>query len=186
MRLMLILSIAAATGFLFFSIAPVADKDAWSKPVNGIQARLSLVQKEIVNGTPILVTYLELQNVSDSAYVIEVPWDRVALTWSVTDDAGKAVSPADGPWDEIRLESTGLLRIPHDSTLKMNVAHRGAGIPKDQAAHLDLGPLTHWYFKSDDKRTLYLQGKLTVAKKEDKLWFGSLEMPRIKIPIARD
>ena len=183
MRISLLLLVACGLCCLVYPFALVRDADLWSKPANGIRARLSFAQKEIVNGTPILVTYLELQNVSDQAAVVEIPWDRAQLTWTVTDSAGNKVAPADGPFDEIRLDTTGLLRIPNDSLLKLNVAHRGAGIAKDIAAHLDLGPFSHWWFKKDDKRTFYLQGKLVLPKKDDKLWWGTLETPKIQIPI---
>jgi hypothetical protein len=156
--------------------------DSWSKPVNGLQARLDFAHKETVNGTPIIITYLELQSVSSSGSVMEIPWNQRNLQFTVTDAAGKEVAPADGPFDEITAE-IGMLRLPHDSTLRLNIASRGAGIAKDQAAHLDLGPLTHWYFKRGDEKTYYLQAKLTIEQTKASQLHGSIDIPKAKILI---
>jgi hypothetical protein len=161
-----------------------APPDSWSKPVNGLQARLSFAHKETVNGTPIIITYLELQNDSGSGSVMEIPWNQRKLQFTVTDGAGKEVAPADGPFDEITVE-IGTLRLPHDSSLRLNIASRGAGIAKDQAAHLDLGPLSHWYFKRGDEKTYYLQAKLTVEQPKTKgaHWHGTVDIPKTTILI---
>ena len=42
----------------------------WSAAVNGLQARLVLKRTEVVNGTPIISTYLELRNVSDGGPIL--------------------------------------------------------------------------------------------------------------------
>jgi len=159
-----------------------AGPDSWSKPVNGLQTRLSFAHRETVNGTPIIITYLELQNVSGSGTVMEIPWNQRNLQFTVTDAAGFEVAPADGPFDEITAE-IGMLRLPHDSLLRLNIACRGAGIAKDQAAHLDLGPLSHWYFKRGDDKTYYLQAKFTVEKTKESHWSGTIEIPKTKILI---
>jgi hypothetical protein len=169
--------------------------DAWSKPVNGLQARLFFAVKETINGTPIITTYLELRNVSDNANPLELPFDPpdLQLEFSATDAAGKAVSPAKGPFRELRADQ-GMMRIPFDGLLRVNIAHRGAAIPKDYAAHLDLGadaaidgsddaPAV-WDFKNRDKQTYHLQAKLTVKKKNKTQWAGTIMIPKVKLPTS--
>jgi hypothetical protein len=156
--------------------------DSGSKPDNGLQARLDFAHKETVNGTPIIITYLELQNVSSCGSVMEIPWNQRKLQFTVTDAAGKEVAPADGPFDEITAE-IGTLRLPHDSTLRLNIASRGAGIAKDHAAHLDLGPLSHWYFKRGDEKTYYLQATLIIEQTKASQWYGTVDIPKTKILI---
>ncbi len=177
-----LLSLVALT---ILSCAPPvpAPPDSWSKPVNGLQARLSFAHKETVNGTPIIITYLELRNVSDTANVMEVPLNKDKMQFIVTDEAGKKVAPADGPFDEISVE-IGSVRLPRDSSMRINIASRGAGIPKDQAAHLDLGP-THWYFKRGEEKSYYLQAKFTVDQPKTKgaHWHGSIDIPKTNILI---
>jgi hypothetical protein len=168
------------------SAAPPKDEppDFWSKPVNGLQARLAFTHRETVNGTPIINTYLELRNVSDTAVVMEIPFGKDHMQFTVTDENGNKVAPADGPFDEITCE-IGTLRLPLDSWMRVNIASRGAGIPKDQAAHLDLGPMTHWYFPRGEQKSYYLQAKYTIAEPQRKgaQWHGTLEIPKVKILI---
>jgi hypothetical protein len=161
--------------------APAEGSDGWSKPVDGLQARLGFAQKETINGTPIIITYLELRNVSDRANPIQILFDDAAIEHTVTTVAGKAVAPADGPYDEITA-GRGLIRLPHDSQLRMNVAHRGAGVPKDQAGLLDLGAMSHWVFKSGDEQTYYLRATVTVKETDDRHWSGTLQLPAAKLP----
>jgi hypothetical protein len=178
--------ILVAISALSCSAAPPKDEppDSWSKPVNGLQARLAFAHKETVNGTPILITYLELRNVGDTAAVMEIPLDKDKIQCIVTDEIGKKVAPADGPFDEITCE-IGTLRLPHDSSMRINIASRGAGIPKDQAAHLDLGPMTHWYFPRGEQKSYYLKAKFTIdePQRKDAHWHGTLDIPRAKILI---
>jgi hypothetical protein len=178
-----ILTLVAITALSCSAVPPPAE-DSWSKPVSGLQARLSFDHKETVNGTPVIITYLELRNVSDTATTMEIPFSKDQLRFIVTDRAGKTVSPADGPFDEISAE-IGVLRLPHDSSMRLNIASRGAGIAKDQAAHLDLGPMTHWYFKRGEQKTYYLQAKFVVEEHKTKgaHWHGTIDIPKTKILI---
>jgi hypothetical protein len=161
------------------------DAPGWSQPVDGLQARLVPARQRAVNETPIIVTYLELRNVSDRATAIALPIDGedVVMEFSVVDAAGKSVPPDSGPFDELRAD-VGMVRIPYDSTLRLNVAHRGAGIPKGYAAHLDLGALANWEFKPGDKGTYFLKGKVTVKQSDAERWSGTLLLPAVKLPIG--
>jgi hypothetical protein len=191
--------------FLIFSMTLLApavapadaadDPDAWSKPVSGLQARLCFARKDKLGGTPIITTYLELRHVSEVADVIELPLDGndVAFDFVVTDADGKPVPPAGGSYHELTPD-VGLIRLPYDSRSRVNIAHRGAGVPKDYAAHLDLGadaaidgraaaPAV-WDFKRGDNQTYYLQAKLTVKKRDNQRWSGTISIPRVKLPTS--
>ncbi len=172
------------------------DPDGWSKPVNGLQARVYVARKEKFNGTPIITAYLELRHVSDVADVIELPLDGegVAFEFIVTDSGGKSVAPAGGPYHEITPD-VGLIRLPYDSLLRVNIAHRGASVPKDYGAHIDLGAEAAidrraaapavWDFKRGDKESYYLEAKLTVKKRDAKKgWSGSISIPKVKLPTS--
>lgn len=161
------------------------EDEVWSKPVNGLQARLSFARKKVLNGTPIVVTYLELRNVSDVGNVMEIPLDPKKIQFTVTDSDGKVVDPTNGPFDGISVD-LGLTRLPHDSFLRFNIASHGAGVRKDQAAHLDLGPQAHWDFKRGDKSSYYLQAKFAVEKNQRRQWFGTIEIPKTKIPTMEE
>ncbi len=161
--------------------------EAWSKPVNGLQARLCFARKEVLAGTPLLAAYLELRNVSSSSNALELPVDGpdIEYRFTVTDGDGKSVPATSTPYDEIRAD-VGVVRIPFDSLLRLNITHRGAGVAPDQAASLDLGPLAVWSFRRGDTQTYYLQAELTVKKGGGARWSGTLRTPRAKLPTAGD
>jgi hypothetical protein len=174
---------AAKADVIAVKAADPEGASSWSTPVNRLQARLSFVQKDAVNGTPIIATYLELKNVSDSATVMEIPLDPWKIRFMVTDAAGKVVKPDNGPFDGMSVE-LGALRLPWDSSLRFNISSCGAGIPNGQAGLLDLGVSQDWVFKSGDKGTYYLQGRFTVEKGKDRSWSGTVVLPKVKIPTA--
>ena len=166
---------------LTLSTTPTDEPDSWSKPVNGLQARLSFARKKTFNGTPIITTYLELRNVSDVGNVMEVPLDLEKIQFTVTDSTGKVVPPYNGPFDGPSVE-LGMIRLPFDSFLRFNIASSGTGVPKDEAALLDLGASRDWVFKRADDKTYYLLAEFTVQKTKERHWFGTIEIPKTKIP----
>ncbi len=162
--------------------APPDESAPWSKPSDGIQGRLVLLGKEPVNGTPILNVYLELRNVTNNASPIEILPDAWQLDWTVTDVEGKEQRPESGPFDEVR-GPLGTLRLPWDSTLRLNVTHRGAGIPKDQGAFLDLGVGRQWTFRRDDPKPYFLQARLSHREVKGNVWTGALDLPKVEVPL---
>jgi hypothetical protein len=61
---------------LFSATLPLTagtDDTGWSSTVNGLQARLSVVREQALNGIPLITTYLELRNRANVADVMEVP-----------------------------------------------------------------------------------------------------------------
>jgi hypothetical protein len=158
--------------------------DGWSKPVGGLEVGLSLERGGERNGTPILATYLELRNVSDSASPIEIALDPSKIEFIVTDSKGKEVAQAGLPYDGITA-SPGTLRLPHDSQLRLGVSGSGAGIPKDQGALLDLASSAVWLFQRGDTGEYNLHAKFTIPKTDDHLWHGTIEVPAARIPLAK-
>jgi hypothetical protein len=139
------------------------------------------VRKPAVNGTPIIITYLELRNVSERAKPIEIPLKLDKIHFKVTDSTGKVVEPTRGPYDGFDV-NPGVLRVPFDSVLRCNIAWSGAGIPPDHAAHLDLGPANDWHFKQGSQETYYLEASYTLEPAGDARWSGTIHLPKTKIP----
>jgi hypothetical protein len=179
--------LAAALALLFVPVsqpfAGAGDDDGWSKPVGGLQARLSLARGQAQNGTPLITTYLELRNVANVANVMEVPLNLEAIQFEVVDEQDKPLAQASLPYDELTVE-LGMLRLPHDSCLRFDISHHGAGVPKDQAGLLDLGVLHVWLFSAGDKHSYYLRGRFSIEPRKDRTWSGMIEMPKVKIPTA--
>jgi hypothetical protein len=178
---------ATVLAFLLLSATPLAtagnDDTGWSSPVNGLQARLGLARGQVLNGTPLITTYLELRNVANVANVMEVPLNLEAIQFEVVDDRDKLLAHTSLPYDGLNVE-LGMLRLPHDSCLHFDISHHGAGAPKNQAALLDLGVLNVWVFSPGDKRSYYLRGKFSIEPRKDRTWSGMIEIPKVKIPAA--
>jgi hypothetical protein len=181
------LALACVLALSLFSATPTVtgrtDDADWSPPVNGLQARLSLAKRRVVNGTPLIATYLELRNTADVANVMEVPFSADAIQFEVVDSDDRLLASKSGPYDELTVE-VGMLRLPHDSYLRFDISHHGAGVPKNQAALLDLGAFHVWVFSPGDKHSYYLRGRFSVDPRKDRTWSGIIEMPKVKIPTA--
>ena len=174
--------------FFFFSINPrltgANDDNSWSSPVNGLQARLSFERGKSLNGTPLVSTYLELRNVADIGNVMELPLNLDRILFEVVDERDRTLPQGPNVYDEATVE-VGMLRMPHDSYLRFNISHHGAGIPKNQAALLDLGSSYVWMFTRGDRHSYYLRGQFSVEPSKEARWSGTIEIPKVKIPTAQ-
>ena len=173
---------------LFFSLIPrltgANDVSSWSSPVNGLQARLSLERGKTLNGTPLISTYLELRNVADIGNVMELPLNLNSIQFEVVDERDKILPQGPNVYDEVTVE-VGMLRMPHDSYLRLNISHQGAGVPKNHGALLDLGVSHVWMFSRGDTLSYYLRGRFSVEPSKAGFWSGTIEMPKVKIPTAK-
>lgn len=162
------------------------DDVVWSQESNGLQARLSMRRSHVVNGTGIIVTYLELKNVSDIGNPMLVTVGRESMTFRVTDSDGSDVPMFHGPFSGMEFGSPQLV-LPHDSFIRFRIGPRGFGIPGDQAALVDLGPNFGWVLPRDGEH-YDLRAVLEIAKEKDDRsergirWQGRLELPPVRIP----
>lgn len=156
----------------------------WSKTVSGLEARLTVERGRETNGTPILASYLELRNVSDSATPIEIAIDPSKIEFQVTDAKGKDVPQAGLPYDGI-VAQPGTLRLPHDSQLRLGVSGHGAGIPKDEGALLDLASSAVWLFKRGDTAEYHLQATVRISTSGNNSWHGTIDVPPVRIPLVK-
>src|SRR5438034_7539799 len=76
--------------------APAGEADNWSVPTNGLQARLTLVEKPKLNGTRWLVPYLELRNVRDLGHPMEIQCDGHHLKIELVSADGKPIRVSTG------------------------------------------------------------------------------------------
>jgi hypothetical protein len=156
----------------------------WSAAVNGLKARLVLERGAAVNGTPIIKAYVELYNVSESAKPIEVQLGNTRWTWAVTDRDGNDVRHTSLPGNELAGPPPRLV-IPNGATLRLVVSKSASGIPKEKAAHLDLGLERTWVFERGDRKDYFLRGKMEVAgNTAESPWGGTLDLPKVRIPLA--
>ncbi len=163
-----------------------AEGATWSQTVNGLQARITLKRSAVSNGTPIISTYLELRNVSNSATPMRLAWAREKMKFRVIDADGRELPLAMGCGNWRSLGTQNLV-IPNRGTLSFDISSRGLGIPGDQAGLIDLGSTYNWVFKHGGK-DYYLRAVLEIPKnkndKDDRNWWhGKIEIPPVKVPL---
>jgi len=88
------------------AVSSSAEKEEWSREINGLQARLTMIEKGRLYGTRWLVPYLELRNVRNLLDQTEVNCDGHHLKVELVDAGGKSVRdgqslPRSGPTFEL-------------------------------------------------------------------------------------
>ena len=116
------------------------EQSAWSAAVNGLQARLMLKRTAVVNGTPIISTYLELRNVANVGNPMLLRGANAKQEFKVIDADGRALPPpASMEFDGKTGGIGGIdLVIPWHGTLSFDISGCGLGIPADKAGLIDL------------------------------------------------
>ena len=137
--------------------------------MNGLQARLELVEKEKINGTRWLVTYLELRNVRDLGNQMEVNCDYRHLKVELVDANGSQLRdgwmlPRTGPTQELNV-----IVLPWDSSIPVTW-NAGIGASKaDAIVAVDSGA---WVIQENEKGKVYLRATLTG---ENRIFLQQLE-----------
>jgi hypothetical protein len=151
--------------------------DAWTKPVNNLQAKLALIEEGKENGTRWLVPYLELQYTGDTARALKVRCAAAHVKFALVDAEGKPVRegytlPRSGPHPD-----PGTVAIPYRSSMRIWMGCSNWGIPKDAAAMIsaDSGA---WILKAEEKDKVFLRVTIQADKLDsdpDYTWHGKLE-----------
>ncbi len=125
---LLLMLFAIAPGGLN-SAFPVSTSDDWSEAVNGLQARLELVEREKKYGTRWLVPHLELRNVRDLGNQMEVNCDYRHLKVELVDANGSPLrpgssSPRSGPTTELNvIVLPGMQELGHQEGRRRHGGH---------------------------------------------------------------
>jgi hypothetical protein len=163
----------------------------WSEAVGGLRARILLKRSHVVNGTPIIATYLVLQNVSDVMNPLEFPWSVERMKFRVVDSNGKELPVGPVSYDGMFLSGDLHLVIPFDGELSFDISAHGAGIQGDKAALIDLTPMSTWTIEKG-QRDHFLEAVLEVQKPNElregvtRPWHGRIKLPRVLIPVQPD
>jgi hypothetical protein len=167
------------------SAFPVLENDDWSEAVNGLQARLELVERGKGNGTRWLAPHLELRNVRDLGNQMEVNCDNRHLEVELVDVNGSPLRsglamPRSGPTHDLNV-----IVLPWDSSIRLNLECRNWGVPKDAAAIVtaDSGA---WVIQENEKGKIYLRATLTGEKIDAsynswKRWSGKIQTAPLKV-----
>jgi hypothetical protein len=162
----------------------VSEDALWSKPDNGVQARLLVLPGKKPN-EPFCRVYLEFQNVSDVMGQTKIRFSPGNLTLAVTNKNGrKLATPSsinyDGPfplWES---------NLPYDGTLKFRISLTGLGYrPGKDKVIIDVGTNNVWVVPQNSS-TYYLSGTLSIKKEKGDHphtdWSGTLTLPKVEIP----
>jgi hypothetical protein len=158
------------------------EANTWSEPINGLQARLTLEEKPKVNGTRLLMPFLELRNVSDLASPMEVNCERQFLKIELVDAEGKEINGRSSLSRSGPIPILNTIILPAHSAIRISLECRNWGVPKDTAAMVatDSGA---WIIDASEKGNVYLRATLTGEKSEPdhKKWKGRIQTPLIAI-----
>jgi len=181
---LLLMLFALAPGALS-SAFPVSANDEWSEAVNGLQARLELVEREKLFGARLLVPYLDLRNVRDVSNQMEVNCDNRHLKVELVEADGSPLRDGQSSDRTGPIPDLTVIVLPWDSSIRLNLECRNWGIAKDAAAMVatDSGA---WVIQENEKGKIYLRATLTGEKIEPsynsrKRWSGKIQTPLLKV-----
>ena len=152
----------------------------WSEAVNGLQARLLLMEKEPLHGHRWLVPYLELRNVRNLMNAMEVDCSGNRLQVELVDKDGKPLRSGhlgrSGPAPDL---STVIL--PFDSSMHISLECRNWGMGGAAMVATDSGA---WHISEEENGKVFLRATLTGDQgklNEWKTWHDKLRTPLIPV-----
>jgi RNA polymerase sigma factor (sigma-70 family) len=161
----------------------------WSEAVGPLHARLVAYRDKPSNGTPIITLYLDVRNGAAGDNTKEFNLDKAVVTWKVTGANGKEIAPTSPPGNWRQTPPKKLVLEARQSG-RLQVSISGAGIAKDRGGHLELGLDRVWVFDKGDDKAYYLSGDVTIkpfaengVPVGDGVWSGTLNLPKVKLPI---
>jgi hypothetical protein len=164
------------------AVVPIDEEEGWSRATNGLQARLTLIEKGELHGTRWLVPFFELRNVSNIGNQMEVNCDDRHLKVELVDVDGKSIRdgwllPRSGPASELNT-----VILPWASSIRISLENRIWGVPTNAAAMVstDSGALV---IGEQEKGRMFLRATLTGEsnKSDYKKWSGSIQTPLMKV-----
>ena len=179
-------------------------ENAWSKPVNGLEGRLILKEEPPEEGMRMIGVYLELRTLNGADWP-EIYYNSLNLGGVVRDRRGKALDGSPFLAGYI-IPPPYWLTVPRSGTLQFHVAMFGYEVPKtgDATSAWADGP---WILEADGDAPYSLSGTFQAQIQahaysqtraldpqpeggaEDfgpmqNQWHGTLELPRVEIPMA--
>jgi hypothetical protein len=156
-----------------------------------LRARIFFKRSQVLNGTPILSTYLVLQNVSGVMNPMKVVWSTERMKFRVVDAAGKEPQRDAASYDGGGFGGPAELILPLRGELSFDISCPGLGIRGDQAALIDLGWSDNWTIKKD-AADYFMHATLEVEKVKGpsdnsiRAWASRLELPPVEIPLEAE
>jgi hypothetical protein len=171
---------------LLFASSALASGDdpAWSKPVKGLRARLSVLPPQDTN-SPFCRVFFELQNVDRALGQKHVRFSPERLALKVSNTNGTELAPANQPYDGVS-PNWETIALPYAGTIRFQISFPGLGYrPAVDKVIVDVGPPRTWIVPQDGSK-YFLSGSLSIEIDHPSMdWSGTLELPAVEIPEAR-
>lgn len=162
----------------------------WSTETNGLRGRILYAEKATAeSGLREGIVYLELQNVSlgDS---IHIYYDASKFSFrpNLRDHDGKVLR--DGLLGSSWMPEPCWLVLPYDSTLCLRTGNYSTSPGKPGLIITGGFVAGNWFIPEADNKEYYLSATFTASVPKDetrpRMWEGTLELPPIKIPHAKE
>jgi hypothetical protein len=154
---------------------------AWSAAANGLQARLTLVERR-EDGIHWLVPYLELRNIRKVSNQMEVRCDNKHLKIELVDVAGNPIHDGMSAGRSGIVPDLNTIILPYDSSIHISLECRNWGVGNNVAAVIstDSGA---WFIQDDQRGKVFLRATLTGEEPDVrwKTWYGTLQTPPLKV-----
>jgi hypothetical protein len=159
---------------------------AWSAPVNGLVGRVEFERKGEKEGTPKLIPYLVLKNVTDTIGTVDIYLDHGNLDLKLVDAKGTEIKGANSGVNGRNgfVARPFWLQLPYDSTIRMNASIEGYFTPGkgELLIEADSGLL---FVPKGYTGAVFATGTFTVDKTpveaRNFIWKGKLVLPRVKL-----
>jgi hypothetical protein len=162
------------------------DGALWSRPVNGLRARLLVMPAE-EPASPFCRVFIEMQNVDDVVGQKRIRFTPRQLDLHVTKSGGEQLSLAGGAYSALEPFWEPTL-LPYRGTIRFQISFPGLGHRATDKVIVDIGESRTWIVPQDGS-TYWLSGSLSIGRlKSDHPitdWVGTLDLPSVEIPKAR-
>lgn len=156
----------------------------WSKPVNGLQARLAVENWR----DPMIGVFLELKNSADLLNTMLVPINADRIDFQLRNPEGELVPapgfPRSGP--VVTLKD---FQLPYDSSLRFNLSVSTVGMSLNSNAMIALRSHV-WVIPAGDFGRYELSGSFKVPRERGQnqtTWHGELQIPPVAVePASRE
>ena len=167
--------------------APPPKEPAWSEPVGGLVGRVEMERRGEKGGTPKLVPYIILKNVTNTIGTVDVWLSSGNLELHLVDAKGQPIKVGPGAGPNGRngfIPKSFWLLIPFDSSVRINAGLEGY-FTREVGSLLmetDSGML---FLPKAYTREAYVAGTFTVngapIEARSMRWEGKIELPKVKV-----
>lgn len=170
----------------FVLAAALQSKTEWAPTVAGLTGKVVVGRQGEKNGTPVLIPYLVLKNMTDVLGTIDIYLSERNLKLKLVDETGHPIPDGKAGLNGRNgfVPNPFWLQLPYDSKIQINASLSGcfAREPGQLLMETDAALL---YLPKDYAKPAYLQGTFSVTDTPHEArgmrWEGTLALPPVKV-----